>query len=463
MRLRLFLSFVLIVLVSILTMALAVRLSAQSEVRAWMFRGGMRGIDTLASDLEDYYRINGSWQGVESLFSLPAHGSGMGRGMGQGMNAMMSQRLRLADAQGKLVVDTGVSQPAGSLSQDEMENAVALQGGGRTIGYLLPEGGVALGPGVQVGLLSRLSRAAWIAALLAGGLALLLALLLSYRLLRPVSELTRASRQLAAGDLSRRVPVTGKDEIASLGVAFNHMAASLQHAEESRQAMTADIAHELRTPLAIQRAHLEALQDGIYPLTLQNLEPILEQNQFLTRLVDDLRLLALADAGQLRIEKLPTDLASFLERLAGRFTPQAISKKIDLETEIPAPPLQSFASASPFPLVSLDPSRIEQLLGNLLANALRYTPEGGKIILSLSYLPAAAQITVQDTGPGLSEEDLPRIFERFYRADQSRSRVEGGSGLGLAIARQIAQVHGGTLSAGNHPQGGAVFTLTLPL
>jgi two-component system OmpR family sensor kinase/two-component system sensor histidine kinase BaeS len=459
MRLRLFLSFTLIVLVSILSMVLAVRLSAQAEVRAWMFHGGMRGLDSLAIELEDYYQANGSWQGVEDLFDAAGHGGGgMGRGMGQGMNAgIMNQRLRLADAQGNLLVDTREPVVPGQVSQAELADAIKLVVAGRTAGYLLPEGGVSIGAGAQTGLLTRLNRAAWVAALLAGAMALILAWLVSLRLLRPVSELTRAARQLAQGDLAQRVVLRGKDELASLGRAFNHMAASLQQSEESRRAMTADIAHELRTPLAVQRAHLEALQDGIYPMSSENLTPILEQNQLLTRLVEDLRTLALADAGQLPVEKVPTDLVALVKRVTERFLPQAVSKSIHLELDIHPIPLP------PFALFALDPARIEQLLGNLLVNALRYTPEGGKIILRLLFSPSAAQITVRDTGPGIAQEDLQRVFERFYRADRSRSRAEGGSGLGLAIARQIAQMHGATLVAGNHPQGGAIFTLTIPI
>jgi signal transduction histidine kinase len=220
--------------------------------------------------------------------------------------------------------------------------------------------------------------------------------------------------------------------------------------------MTADIAHELRTPLSVERAHLEALQDGIYPLTPENLGPILEQNGLLTRLVEDLRTLALADAGQLPMQRVPTDLPALLGRVVSRFEPQAITREIALELS-PGPDARV-----PFPRLALDPARIEQLLGNLLANALRHTPVGGKIRLDISSSPAAVQVTVRDTGPGIPEDALPHIFERFYRADRARSRAEGGSGLGLAIARQIAQAHGGSLTAANHPQGGAIFTLSLP-
>jgi signal transduction histidine kinase len=260
------------------------------------------------------------------------------------------------------------------------------------------------------------------------------------------------------------VQVRGRDELSTLARTFNEMAGSLQRSEEARRAMTADIAHELRNPLAVQRANLEALQDGIYPLTAENLEPILAQNQLLTRLVEDLRTLALAEAGQLHLECVPTDLADLVQRVVERFSAQANLRGVVLETgrESGATPPENP------PRLIVDPGRVEQILGNLLSNALRYTPEGGSIKIGLSPLPANGQpqavlLTVQDSGPGIPQEALPHLFERFYRVDRSRSRLEGGTGLGLAIARQLAEAHGGDLKAANHPQGGAVFTLTLPL
>ena len=176
--------------------------------------------------------------------------------------------------------------------------------------------------GNQQFLLGRLNRGVLLAGLVAGALALVLAIGLAYTLLRPVQALTEAAQKLAEGDLSHRVDVHGEDEMATLGYTFNQMADSLQKAEEARRAMTADIAHELRTPLAVQRANLEALQDGVYPLTADNLAPVIEQNHLLTHLVDDLRTLALADAGQIELQRTPTDLVSLVGRVVERFLPQ---------------------------------------------------------------------------------------------------------------------------------------------
>ena len=451
MRLRLIASFAIVVLVSIASVVLIARRSAANEVRAFMFRGGMTGVEELATTLEDYYAIESSWQGVAGVLDTAA--SEWRRGRGMGMGGMMNQRLRVADAQGNVVADTQAS-PTGRLTQEELARSLTLRVRGRQVGYLLPEGGMAFSRGDETRLVSRINRAALIAGLIAGVASLLLALGLAYRLLSPVRDLTRAAEHMATGDLSQRVPVYGEDELALLGKTFNHMADSLQRAEESRRAMTADIAHELRNPLAVQRASLEALQDGIYPLTPDNLAPILEQNALLNRLVEDLRTLALADAGQLNLETTPTDLTGLVERVVERFSAQAATQSIQIRIN---------PADHPLPAIALDPQRIEQILGNLLSNALRHTPPRGQIEITLAQTSTSVQLSVHDKGPGIPADSFPYLFERFYRADKSRSRAEGGTGLGLAIARQLAQAHGGDLTAANHPAGGAVFTLTLPI
>jgi two-component system sensor histidine kinase BaeS len=455
MRLRLFLSFALIVLVSVTGVAWIARNNAARTVRSYMFGGGMANLESLAGNLEDYYQAHNSWQGVESLFDAQTSGHGYGRGLGsQGM--MMGQRFILADKNGDLVFDTAASQTGGSLSASERSSAVELKVNGQTVGYLLAGGGMGYSAQDEQMVVSRLTQAALTAGLIAGGLSLLLALWLAYRLLRPVQDLIRAAQNLGQGDLEQRVQMRGHDELATLGQTFNHMADSLQKAEESRRAMTADIAHELRNPLAVQRANLEALQDGIYPLTAENLQPILEQNRLLNRLVEDLRTLALADAGQLVLDCVPTDLTALAERVIERFHPQADAQQVEVTVN------RSAATAGEI-VLRVDPLRIEQILNNLLSNSLRFTPPGGRVELTFELLPSDLHLRLYDTGPGIPEEALPHIFERFYRADRSRSRSEGGTGLGLAIARQLAEAHGGALEAANHPQGGAVFTLKLPL
>ena len=449
MRIKLFLSFLLIILVAVAGVAWIVQQGAAREVRAFMFGGGMGVLSEMQATLETYYAENGSWDGVQTVLSTAqAHGRGMGQG------GMMNQRFIVANAQSEVVADSAGTAVGTSLTASELNAATTLESDGETVGYLVAQGGMGYTQGDETYLVTRLNQAALIAGAVAGGLALILAVLLAMQLLRPVRDLTRAAKQMAQGDLSQRVPVKGKDELAELGRMFNFMAGSLQQAEESRKAMTADIAHELRTPLAVQRANLEALQDGIYPLSADNLQPVLEQNRMLTRLVDDLRTLALADAGQLTLERAPTDLSGLLQGVIERFQPQANGQGVRLVLEM---------TKTHLPLLDLDAIRVEQILTNLLSNGLRYTPQDGTIRVGVQGQGPEVDVTVRDSGPGIPEESLPFVFERFYRADKARARAEGGSGLGLAIARQLARAHGGELSAANHPEGGAAFTLRLPV
>lgn len=449
MRLRLLLSFALVVLVTIVAVVFFARQNTVQEVNTYMLRGGMTGGEDLVSLLENYYANTGSWQGVDQL--LFQHGQGVGSGA-NGMMGMMSQRLRVLDVGGFVVADSQSAQVGERVTQPDFQNAVQLNGpDGKIVGYLLAEGGV---PGSQQPLIRRLNDASIKAGLLAGAIAIILAGILAYTLVRPVQQLTRAAEGMAQGDLSQRVPAKGNDELATLGRTFNQMASTLQQSQSARRAMTADIAHELRTPLAVQRAQLEALEDGIYPLSIENLQPIVEQNRLLERLVDDLRTLALADAGELALEKVPTNLADIAQKTITRFQAQASQKKISLAYSGPG--------EGECPRIAADPVRIEQVLNNLVANALRYTPEAGQIQLTLQCQPGGPVLSVQDSGSGIPQDALSHIFERFYRADRSRSRLDGGTGLGLAIARQLAEAHQGTLDVANAQQGGAVFTLRLP-
>ncbi|TLN17395.1 HAMP domain-containing protein, partial [bacterium] len=351
------------------------------------------------------------------------------------------------------VYDTAELQTVGTLIPvKELVDAVRINNlRGKVIGYLWTEGGLGANSGSGERLIQRLNDIS----LLAGGVALviavILALLMGSWLAVPLQKLEQAAKRMSKGDLTQRVTVSGNDELAALGQSFNQMAASLQDSEQRRQAMTADIAHELRTPLAVQRAQLEAMQDGIYPLTVGNLQIALDQNGTLSRLVEDLRTLALADARELHLERGSVDLRRLANDVLGRFQPVGLERSISITLE-----------AQDCPKVLGDELRIEQILNNLLANAVRHTPQDGTILIAIACKTNLVETIVHDSGPGIAESALPHIFERFYRADRSRSREEGGTGLGLAIARQLAELMGGTLTAANHPHGGAIFTLVLP-
>ena len=455
MRLRLFISFVIVVLISVLSVVVLLRGSAANEVRAFMLHGAVVESEQLVSDIAEYYQQTGTLIGAADALNLPNRGQARGRGnLGVGMG--INQNLILADQNGDILYSSTPIDNVASLSALQLRNAFPIQQDGKNVGYILIEGSSNYSSNDEAFLLNRINQAALIAGVIAIAISLLVALFLAYRLLLPVRDLTNGSEQLAAGDLSYRVPIRGNDELATLGKTFNLMADSLQNAEENRQVMTADIAHELRNPLAVQRATLEALQDGIYEPTPDRLGLILEQNQMLTRLVNDLSTLALADAGRLELDKVPTDIYDLLQRVEGKFSVQAAEhgQGITISNDI-----QGATSL----VINIDPIRVEQIINNLISNALRYSPENGQIQLRLSTIKAQVIIDVIDQGPGIPDNALPHIFERFYRADKSRSRQEGGTGLGLAIARQLAEAHGGSLNAVNLPAGGSKLTLSLPI
>jgi signal transduction histidine kinase len=266
-------------------------------------------------------------------------------------------------------------------------------------------------------------------------------------------QLTGAVQRFARGERSLQLPQPSGDEVGDLTRSFHGMMTEIERQEQLRKEMTADIAHELRTPLSVIQANLDALTDGVYPLTRENLAPIRESAELLDRLVEDLRTLELADAGQLTLEKTDVDLLRLLRRVAARFSPRAESQSQRIELA-PFPEL---------PSVPADAQRIEQILGNLVDNALRHTPDGGTIRMSAKSEAGNVVLTVEDSGPGIPADQLDLIFERFHRLDPGRARSEGGTGLGLAIARKLAEAHGGSLRAQNRPEGGARFILKLPV
>lgn len=279
----------------------------------------------------------------------------------------------------------------------------------------------------------------------------------SNRVSRPLTRLTRAARTLAEGDLNVRVGSSAVREIDDLAGAFNTMASSLSDADRQRRQMTADVAHELRTPISIIRGRLEGIQDGIYSATPDQIATLLNETALLERLIEDLRLLALADAGQLPLHTESIAPAPLLRSVVQSFAQQAQSQGIDLHTaELPT-----------LPEVEADPQRIAQVLSNLVANSLRHTPAGGTVLLNASATDQDGRqmvcISVRDTGTGIAPGDLPHIFDRFYRADPARTRAGGGAGLGLAIAKRMIDAHHGTICAESTPGAGTTVTFCLPL
>ncbi|MBN1933237.1 MAG: HAMP domain-containing histidine kinase [Anaerolineae bacterium] len=269
----------------------------------------------------------------------------------------------------------------------------------------------------------------------------------------PLAQVMDAADRVAEGDLSVRVPDDGRGDFGRLTRSFNRMVQELQLADQRRRNLTADVAHELRTPLHIIQGNLEGVLDGVYPCDADHIEATLDETRLLARLIDDLRTLSLAEAGQLALHLEWVDLVELIADVATSFSGQAESAGAELRTDIPASPL----------MVTADADRIDQVLSNLVANALRYTPAGGKIAISAQPIDGGARIRVSDTGAGIPPDDLPYIFDRFWRGDRARTRGDGsGSGLGLAIARQLVQAHGGRIHVESRVGQGTTFTIELP-
>jgi signal transduction histidine kinase len=310
-----------------------------------------------------------------------------------------------------------------------------------------------LGPAERA-YLAAVNDALWVAGALAALAAVAVGLVLARQISGPIRSLTQAARRMAGGDLDQRVPVRSRDELGELAAAFNSMAEAVGRQEELRRRMAADIAHELRTPLAVIQADLEAMLDGVRPLSAETVADVHEETRLLSRLIDDLRDLSLAETGQLPLWKEPTDLGELVRASAARFASHAEERGVVLEVE----------AAEDLPRSDIDPDRIFQVLGNLLENALRHTPPGGRVELRVGPGEQAAtlQATVRDTGPGIPAEHLPNVFEHFYRADRARARKDGGSGIGLAVVKQLVEAHGGRVWVESPPGEGATFGLVLP-
>lgn len=458
LRSKLLGTFALIILVTLAAVAFMANRVTQNEFAHLPFQGQMATPADVRDILVQYYRQFGSWQGVQEV--LIAGRTPMMGGM------MNSSRIVVVDPANRQIVGDSrgalVGEPA---SAAMLEAGEPIEVDGQTVGILWLQGvmSMPMGGQEQAAVLQRVNRGVVLAAGIAGLVAFLISILFVRQITRPLQQLAGASRQIAAGNLVVRVPVSGHDELGQVGHAFNHMAESLQTQEQLRRHLVADVAHELRTPLTVIQGQVEALQDGVIALTPDALAPIHNSVSLLGRLVDDLRTVAQADAGQLVLDRQPLDLGALAGQVADDMLAPAAAAGITLTLE----------TAAGIPVIQGDAQRLRQVLLNLLHNALRHTPPGGVVTVRVAPAsspttpPAAARpavvLSVIDSGPGIAPDDLPYIFDRFYRGDRARSRDTGGSGLGLTIARQIVTAHGGTITVQSpaNPAGGTAFVVEL--
>lgn len=455
---RLTLAFGLVVAIAIVIAAVSANLYVSTQFRRFVQHDRLLN-STLTETLVEYYARNGSWNGVEAILSRQQPGGmGRGRGMQYGM-----PHLSLADATGRVIYDGSGSGQSTQLNRQQRLESVPLSLQGQTIGYLMmlgPSGSLQQTDPAQT-FLQQINRFLLQAGLVAGLLGILLGLVIARGLSAPLSRLADAARRVSQGDLNQQVPVKGSDEVADLSRAFNDMAMSLEQAETLRRNMVADIAHELRTPLSVIQGNLQAILDDVYPLSKEEIAEIFGQSLVLTRLVNDLRELAQAEAGQLSLDIQPTPLGPLITGAVDLFQETAREREISLQADVP----------QELPQVLCDADRVRQILHNLLTNALQHTPPGGQVRLTVEQLipsppdtSSFVRVSVTDTGPGIPVQDLPHIFDRFWRADKSRSREHGGTGLGLAIARQLVEAQGGQIGVESDGLSGrgSRFWFTLP-
>lgn len=447
---KLLIAFLLVAAVAVGVVAVLVNRSTTQQFEIYVSQGKHLRAQRLAPEFVAYYTETGSWAGVaEWMAGLEqAQIGGRGRGRGPGGGSSLD-RLLLADENGRVVADSGGELEGQQLSDMELAGGIPIEVGGRVLGTLVVAAEEAIQESLEAEFLHQVNQSLAWAALAAGAVALALGLLLARQLTAPLRMLTQAAHRLAQGDLPK-VQVRSRDEIGELGQAFNQMAQSLAQQETLRRNLMADIAHELRTPLTVIRGDLEALLDGMFEPTPEALASLQEETLLLSRLVDDLRALALAEAGQLKLQREQFDLGELLQGVISSFCLQAESQGQTLMLDL----------SSDLPNVEADPQRVRQIVANLISNALRHVPESGRVIVSAVQLTSVVQVSVADDGSGIAKEDLPHVFDRFWRG--GKPRVEG-SGLGLAISRELVRAHSGRIWVHSELGKGTTFFFTLPV
>lgn len=438
---KLIFSFLLISAISTGIVMLLTRLTANREFDNFI---NNRYQEELVEELTWYYESNQTWEGVEYEFSRFGYGDS-NHGPDHGLE------FYIASEEGDVIVAGGGRAKDERCSSEELAKGTPIMANGKTAGILILEVPPSRSP-VDYEFLRRLNRSIFFSAIGTFMFALILGILLSRSITRPIRELTQATHKMADGDLSQQVPVRSRDEIGDLAQSFNKMSSDLARSFNLRKQMTADIAHELRTPLSLILGHAEGVKDGVLEPSRENFEIIREEAERLEQLVNDLRTLSLADAGELAVEVQQVDINNLMRDVHTHYLTLFNQKRITLNLD-PAPGILN---------ADLDPSRFTQVLNNILNNALRYTPEGGRVELKTQAAGNRIQLSVKDSGEGVSSEEAQHLFDRFYRVDESRNRNDGGSGLGLAIAKSIVEMHNGRIWAESEKGKGLRVIIELP-
>ncbi|MFN8445096.1 MAG: ATP-binding protein [Caldilineaceae bacterium] len=456
--------FALVIVIGIAVTVLLARQGTEARFAHFMVSNHMLRPDRLQLVLADYYQTKQSWTDVQrdlpSLIEIASDGAM--QGMMGNMMGMFDNQVIVIDSTGQPVASTTPHSESQIADEQPTQRWPILvdnvQVGEIAVMGMLMTGVSSRGQSVVEGV----TRAVLLAGLVSGFVALLAAGLFVRQITHPLTQLSEAATQIAEGNLSVRATVHSKDEVAALAHNFNRMAESLEKQEIMRRTLMSDIAHELRTPLTAIQGTVEALQDGVFAADTPNLQAIHDQVMGLNHLVEELRTLASADAGQLALDYAEFNLVDLCQRRVTAFQAQATLKTIRL----------TCSAAEAEIMICADLQRLGQVLNNLLANALRHTPNAGTVQVTVGCEQEQAHLAIADTGEGIAAEDLPHIFDRFYRADHSRARETGGTGLGLAIVQQLVLAHGGKIWVESQSAGenflpkqatGSVFHILLPL
>lgn len=440
LRFRLLLAFTLVILVTIGAVFFFINQATQEEIRQFQEQADQMLARRMEFELSRYYFRQGNWEGIQPFVEQWGN--------------LYEQRIVLTDANGFVAADSEGDLLGDLYDIDSTGTPLSSPRGAGVIGtlYTNPRSSEVGITSIQV-LFKEIGLFFIWGGLIAVAIALVMTFFLSRKILAPVKTLTSAARRLGRGDLSQRVQLKDKGEMGELAEAFNSMAGDLERSEQLRQNMVADAAHELRTPLSNIKGYLEAIRDGIKKPDADTIRSLDEEATLLSRLVDDLQALSLAEAGELKLNRQEEDIIKLIKQAVAAKQTQAVAKGVSISTEV----------SKKLPSVNVDSRRIGQVLHNLLENAIAHTAKNGSIVVTAQKQDNWVKVSMTDTGEGIPAEDLPSIFERFYRVDKSRARATGGSGLGLTIAKRLVEAHGGKIEARSELGKGSCFSFTLPV
>ncbi len=440
LRFRLVVSFAVVILVTIGTVFVFINHATQGEIRRFGERADQMRMERMGIELGRYYWRQDGWEGIQPLVEQWCK--------------LFDQNITLTNADGVIVAASEGNLLGEFYDSDVPGILLSTPNHTGTIGtlYLTPKSSSELGFASLQILIKVIGRFFLWGGLLAVGIALLVTFMLSRRILAPVKSLSHAAKRLGHGDFSQRVSVKDKGEMGEFAKTFNSMADNLERVEKLKRTMVADIAHELRTPLSNIKGYLEAISDKVIKADANTLSTIEEEAVLLSRLVDNLQELSMVDADELKLIRRAQDISEIIKQAVTAKQPQITNKGLSLKVDLP----------DALPAVSIDSQRISQVLRNLLDNAVAHTI-AGSITISARQQDKQVQIDVIDTGEGIPEEDLPNIFERFYRVDKSRTRATGGSGIGLTIAKRLVEAHDGSIGVRSEEGKGSCFSFTVPV